>query len=162
MPEAETPRRRGRGQGTTHPQVAPGTVLLRPQATGPRQGGLDGAWWPRSRDIGAQLPGLVAALAGRIGPIARVGLDRDAWDGVPEHVFIDHRIVHVDWFPLGDDTVLITRDDRNLLALLVVPPHATRPQAQLAMTQALDLDNLAQAEQILVDTGIHHEPAPEA
>lgn len=160
MPEAETPRRHGRGHGTTHEQVTPGTVLLRPQATGRRQGALDGAWWPRSRDIGGQLPGLVAALTAHIGPVSRVGLDRDAWDGVPEHLFIDHRIVHVDWFPLGDDTVLFTREDGNLVALLVVPPHATQHQAQQAMTQALDLDNLAQAEQILVDSGINPEGGP--
>ncbi|MEU8137253.1 DUF5994 family protein [Streptodolium elevatio] len=140
--------------------MTPGTVLLRPQVTGVRHGVLDGAWWPLSRDIGAQLRGLVTALAARIGPITRIGLDRDAWDGVPDHLFIDHRIVHVDWFPLGDDTLLITRDDENLLALLVVPPHATQPQAQQAMTQALDLENLAEAEQILVDTGIPSEADP--
>jgi hypothetical protein len=157
MSEAETPRRHGRGQGATYQQVVPGTILLRPQVAGRRQGALDGAWWPRSRDIGAQLGGLVRALAAHIGPVSRVGLDRDAWDGVPEHLFIDHRIVHVDWFPLGDDTVLFTREDRVLVALLVVPPHATRDQAQQAMTQALDLDNLVEAEQILVDTGINPE-----
>lgn len=156
MPEAGTPRQGAAGSGPRPPQdrVTRGTVLLRPPTAGRRQGALDGAWWPPSRDIGAQLPGLVTALSAHIGPITRIGLDRDAWDGVPEHLFVEHRIVHVDWYPVGDDTVLVTRDDRSLLALLVVPPHATRSQAQQAMTQALDLDNLAQAEQILVDVGL--------
>ena len=41
----------------------PGTVLLRLATTQSREGVLDGAWWPRSRDVGAELPGLVRATA---------------------------------------------------------------------------------------------------
>ncbi|WP_308268698.1 DUF5994 family protein [Yinghuangia soli] len=137
-------------------------IFLRPQIAGGRPGTLDGAWWPRSRDIGAQLRGLVTALSAHIAPVSRVGLDRDAWDGVPEHLFIDRRLVHIDWFPIGDDTVLFTRDDGNLVALLVIPPHATQHQARQAMAQALDLDNLAQAEQILVDAGLDRKGGPAA
>ena len=132
-------------------------VLLRRQTGSRREGLLNGAWWPKSRDIGAQLRGLVTALAAHIGPISRVGLDVDTWDGVPEQLFVDGRIVHVDWSPVGDDTVLITHGDQDHFALLVVPPRATQAEAQRAMAQAMDVDNLVQADQILIDTGINPE-----
>lgn len=63
--------------------VKPGTVLLRLETTRSREGALDGAWWPRSRNIGAELPGLVGALTEHLGPVVSVGLDADAWDEVP-------------------------------------------------------------------------------
>jgi len=63
-----------------HRAVQPGTAILRLQTTHDRQGVLDGAWWPRSRDIGAELPALIAALAEYAGPVTRVGLDADAWE----------------------------------------------------------------------------------
>ncbi|MFD0395447.1 DUF5994 family protein [Streptomyces nogalater] len=61
----------------------PGTVLLRLATTQPREGNLDGAWWPRSRAIGAELPDLIHVLTGRFGPITRVGLDATTWDHSP-------------------------------------------------------------------------------
>ncbi|MFF1871334.1 DUF5994 family protein [Kitasatospora herbaricolor] len=39
----------------------PGSVLLGPETTRSRERTLDGAWWPRSRDVGTELPGLVPA-----------------------------------------------------------------------------------------------------
>src|SRR5439155_16889727 len=46
---------------------------LRPEA--PTTGHVDGAWWPRSRDLAAELPALLAALAARLGRVHRVGPD---------------------------------------------------------------------------------------
>lgn len=139
---------------TVHRRVAPGAVLLRLETTRSRKGILDGAWWPRSRDIGSQLPGLITALTEHLGPIARVGLDADAWDGVPGRLVVDDRVVHIDWFPVGDDTVLITRGDRDHFLLLVIPPQATPAAAHAAMATAVQADNAESAQQILVTTGI--------
>ncbi|WP_443068674.1 DUF5994 family protein [Streptomyces sp. NBC_01361] len=36
--------------------MKPGTALLRLQTTHSREGILDGAWWPRSRDHGRAAP----------------------------------------------------------------------------------------------------------
>jgi hypothetical protein len=131
--------------------LRPGTALLRLETKRSREGALDGAWWPRSRDVGAELPALVSALTEHLGPIARVGLDAEAWDDLPTRLVIDDRVVHIDSFPTGDDTVLITRGDRDYFSLLVVPPQAAPEAARAAMAQAVAADNLTSAEQILVD-----------
>jgi Family of unknown function (DUF5994) len=140
-----------------HRNVAPGVVLLRLETTRSREGILDGAWWPRSRDIGVQLPGLVSSLTKHLGPIARVGLDADAWDDVPGRMIIDGRVVHIDWYPVGDDTVLITRGDQDHFVLLVVPPDTTPSAAHEAMSRAVQAGNITAAQQILIETAT--EPA---
>ncbi|MBZ6472887.1 DUF5994 family protein [Streptomyces griseocarneus] len=136
-----------------HRAVKPGTALLRLETTRERGGILDGAWWPRSRDVGAELPGLVSALTEHLGPITRVGLDASAWEDLPTRLVIDDRVVHLDSFPVGDDTVLVTRGDNDHFALLVVPPDTAPDAARTAMARAVRADNVDQAGQILIDTG---------
>jgi hypothetical protein len=135
--------------------VRPGTAVVRLETSRDRQGQgiLDGAWWPRSRDIGAELPALVAALIEHLGPVTRVGLDAGAWEGLPTRLVVDDRVVHIDSFPVGDDTVLITSGERDLFSLLVIPPHAAPDAARAAMAEAVRTGNLTRAEQILIDTG---------
>jgi len=153
MADSDTP------PGTRHlpsadlSDVRPGSALIRLETTQSRENILDGAWWPRSRDIGAELPGLVSALTEYLGPVTRVGLDAAAWEGLPTRIVVDDRVVHIDSFAVGDDTVLITRGDEDVFSLLVVPPHATPEAAHAAMTQAVRADNITRAEQILIDTG---------
>ncbi|WP_409470628.1 DUF5994 family protein [Streptomyces sp. HC307] len=143
-----------------HQAVKPGTAVVRLETTHDRRGVLDGAWWPRSRDIAAELPVLIAALAEYLGPVTRVGLDAGAWEGLPTRLVIDDRVVHIDSFPVGDDTVLVTRGEQDLFSLLVVPPHATPDAARAAMAEAVRAGNVTQADQILIDTGIDRA-APE-
>ena len=154
LPEPSS--RPGKPPKTTHLAVEPGTALLRLETTGSREAVLDGAWWPRSRWIGAELPALVSALTRHLGPITRVGLDAAAWDGLPTRLVVDDRVVHIDSFPVGDDTILVTRGDRDHFSLLVVPPDAVPEAAKAAMAQAVRLDNMTGAEQILVDTRVEH------
>ena len=136
-----------------HQAVKPGSALVRLETTHDRKGVLDGAWWPRSRDIAAELPALIAALTEHLGPITRVGLDAAAWEDLPTRLVVDDRVVHIDSFPVGDDTVLITRGDQDHFSLLVVPPHATPAAAHAAMAEAVRAGSVTQAEQILIDTG---------
>lgn len=138
--------------------MRPGCAVLRLETTESREGVLDGAWWPRSRDIGAELPALLSALTGHLGPVTRVGLDTTAWEGLPTRIVVDDRVVRVDSFPLGDDTVLITRGDHDIFSLLVVPPDTAPEAARVAMAQAVRADNVTQANQILIDTGSAQMP----
>lgn len=71
-----------------HQAVTPGTALLRLETTSSREGLLDGAWWPRTRDIVAELPALIRVLTGHLGPITRVGLDASAWNTLPTRLVI--------------------------------------------------------------------------
>ncbi|MDQ0992104.1 DUF5994 family protein [Streptomyces sp. V3I7] len=155
----DSPHCSGQLPSGVHEGVRPGCALLRLETTESREGVLDGAWWPRSRDIGAELPALLSALTEHLGPVTRVGLDTAAWEGLPTRIVVDDRVVHIDSFPVGDDTILITRGDRDLFSLLVIPPQATPEVACAAMAQAVRADNITQAEQILIDTGSGQEPS---
>ncbi|QSY49433.1 hypothetical protein J3S04_31740 [Streptomyces griseocarneus] len=95
----------------------------------------------------------ISALTEHLGPIMRVGLDGSAWEELPARLTVDDRVVHIDSFPVGDDTVLVTRGDNDHFALLVIPPDAAPDAARAAMAKAVRADNVTQAEQILIDTG---------
>ncbi|MFD9723406.1 DUF5994 family protein [Streptomyces sp. NPDC059072] len=143
-----------------HQAVKPGAALLRLETTQSRQGLLDGAWWPRSRDVTIELPALITALTAHLGPITRVGLDTSAWRDIPTRLVIDGQVVHLDADPVGDDTVLVTRGHNDHFALLVVPPDTTADAAHEAMTRAVRADNVTQATQILIATTPEPEDGP--
>ncbi|MDT9684342.1 DUF5994 family protein [Streptomyces sp. TRM76323] len=160
MAHSDTPPAPGHLPDTLHEAVEPGTALLRLETTRSREGVLDGAWWPRSHDIAEELPALVSALTEHLGPISRVGLDAAAWEGLPARLVVDERVVRIDSFPVGDDTVLVTRGDQDHFSLLVVPPDTPRDEARTAMAQAVRADNVTQARQILVDTRTGRRAGP--
>lgn len=153
MSDPDSPRVTRLLPDAVHQAVRPGTAVVRLATTHDRQGVLDGAWWPRSRDIAAELPGLITALTEYLGPITRVGLDAGAWEALPTRMTVDGRVVHIDSSAIGDDTVLITRGGQDLFSLLVVPPHATPEAAHAAMAEAARAGSVRQADQILIDTG---------
>jgi hypothetical protein len=136
-----------------HRVLKPGTAVVRLETTHEREGVLDGAWWPRSRDIAAELPALIAALPEHLGPVTRIGLDAQAWEPLPTRLVVDDRVVHIDSFPVGDATVLVTRGDQDHFSLLVIPPHTAPEAARAAKTEAVRADNTTRAEQILIGTG---------
>ncbi|MFI1396021.1 DUF5994 family protein [Streptomyces sp. NPDC020681] len=139
---------------TSNQPVEPGVAVLRMETTSSRVGLFDGAWWPRTRNIETQLPSLITALAARLGPVARVGLDTSAWDGAPGHLVIDDRMIRIDWSAVDDSTMLITRGPQDHFSFLVIPPQADAVAARAAMTMAVEDGNCTSAEQILTDTGI--------
>lgn len=143
-----------------HQAVKPGTALLRLETTQSRQGLLDGAWWPRSRDVTIELPALITALTAHLGPITRVGLDTSAWRDIPTRLVIDGQVVHLDADSVGDDTVLVTRGHNDHFALLVVPPDTSADAAREAMARAVRADNETQATQILIATTPEPEDGP--
>jgi hypothetical protein len=161
MPDSDPPRATRLLPDTCHQAAKPGTALVRLETTHERGGVLDGAWWPRSRDIAAELPALITALTEHLGPVTRIGLDATAWGQLPTRLIIDDRVVHIDSFPIGDDTALVTRGDQDHFSLLVVPPDMTPGAAGAAMAEAVRADNVTQAAQILIDTAGTGRTAPE-
>ncbi|MEU3724666.1 DUF5994 family protein [Streptomyces sp. NPDC031705] len=153
MADSDTPRTRPLLlPDAIHQAIKPGTALLRLETTSSRQGLLDGAWWPRTRDIETELPALISVLTADLGPITRVGVDASAWNGLPTRLVVDGQVVHLDSDPVGDDTVLITRGHNDHFALLLVPPDTTVDAAREAMARAVRADNDTQAAQILIAT----------
>ncbi|MFC6064775.1 DUF5994 family protein [Streptomyces ochraceiscleroticus] len=132
----------------------PGAAVLRMETTPRRDGTFDGAWWPHSRDLEAQLPGLLRALTERLGPIARVGLDASAWDVHRRYVMSDGHMVRIDWSAVDDSTMLITRGRQDIFSFLMLPPQTAGPAAHNAMTMAVQDGNSASAAEILLTTGI--------
>ncbi len=60
----------------TPPEHTP-RLRLKPKAA--QSGYVDGAWWPQSDDLAAELPDLLAALSVRLGRIDRVMYNFNEW-----------------------------------------------------------------------------------
>ena len=90
----------------------PGRLALLPRLTlEPAMvcdGLFDGAWWPRSRDIAAELPDLITALGAHLGCILRVALDAAAWDDVPRSVTVKAEAVRIGRFASSPGTISLS------------------------------------------------------
>ncbi|MFI5615950.1 DUF5994 family protein [Streptomyces sp. NPDC051567] len=110
--------------------LTPGTALA---------GQLDGAWWPSSRDLAAELPALAAALDEPWGRITRVTVNPAPWPVIPHKVPVEGRWVHVGWFTEQDpDKLILLSGTVGRWDLLVVPPEtAPAPAARLMAAAAI-------------------------
>ncbi|MEU9298900.1 DUF5994 family protein [Streptomyces sp. NPDC048269] len=105
----------------------PARLSLTPQTA--LAGQLDGAWWPRSRDLEAELPALVAALDDPWGRVTRVSVNPTRWPVIPRTVAVDGHTVHVGWFTEQDpDKLILLSYTVGRWDLLVIPPE-TEPAA---------------------------------
>ncbi|RLK25473.1 hypothetical protein DER29_3480 [Micromonospora sp. M71_S20] len=137
-----------------HALAPPSTPRLRIQPTRSTRTLLDGGWWPRSTDPLAELPGLVLAIDLLHGPIVRLVLNADAWDGNPRHLTVDGRVLRLGHFTSQPATLLtaICRND-DRVDLLVVPPETPAVLAEAAMALAATAGNLVHSPQLLVAAG---------
>ncbi|MEU2663350.1 DUF5994 family protein [Micromonospora sp. NPDC007220] len=137
-----------------HDLAPPSTPRLRIEPTRSTRTLLDGGWWPRSTDPLAELPGLVLAIDLLHGPIVRLVLNADAWDGNPRHLAVDGRVLRLGYFTSQPATLLtaICRND-DRVDLLVVPPETPAGLAEAAMALAATAGNLVHSPQLLVVAG---------
>ncbi|MEU8431890.1 DUF5994 family protein [Streptomyces sp. NPDC029216] len=113
----------------------PARLSLTPKTT--LAGRLDGAWWPRSRDLTAELPALAEALEGRWGRITRVLVNPEHWPVVPHKVAATGHVLHVGWFTEQDpDKVILLSYTTGRCDLLVIPPETEPASAARLMTAA--------------------------
>ncbi|MDT0308437.1 DUF5994 family protein [Streptomyces sp. DSM 44917] len=118
-------------------QGLPARLALKSE--GPPRGLLDGAWWPRSRELSAELPALAAALDHRWGRITRAAVNPRHWPDVPRKVTWGGRVMKVGWFDaeLDPHTIsLVSQTGRR--ELLVIPPEAGAPSAERLMAGAIE------------------------
>ncbi|MFE5944748.1 DUF5994 family protein [Streptomyces sp. NPDC056480] len=98
---------------------------------------LDGAWWPRSRDLAAEIPPLADALGGRFGRITRITVNPTRWPVVPHKVAVTGHTVHVGWFTEQDpDKMILLSYAVGRCDLLVIPPDTEPAAAARLMTAA--------------------------
>ncbi|GAA1302259.1 DUF5994 family protein [Saccharothrix xinjiangensis] len=110
----------------------PRRLRLRPKAT--TAGHVHGTWWPRSRNLVAELPALLAAPAVRLRDVLRVSYDLSEWNPAPRRVDTDSRQVRLDGFTSRPaHTADLVAADRHRLTLLVVPSN-TDPATALGTT----------------------------
>ena len=115
---------------------------------------LDGAWWPRSRDLGAELPQLVAALDPLWGRITRVTVNPTHWPAAfPRKVPVDGHVVKVGWFLAEQDPhqLLLLSYRTSRWDLLVVPPGTDPATAAWLMTAASDPQRTSTGSQLVAE-----------
>lgn len=65
----------------------------------PLRGTLDGAWWPRSRDLRVELAHLVDNFPASAGKIDRAVISGPDWSPAPRRVPVAHGFGKVECFP---------------------------------------------------------------
>jgi hypothetical protein len=146
----------------TIPAAARRPLRLRLKPKAPTTGYVDGAWWPRSRDLAAELPALAEVLAVRLGSIRRVAYAMTAWNTAPRRTEVDGHTVRLEGFHSQDEHVVdVIGADRQRLSLLVVPPETTDAAGHNAMMTTAGRDNAERPAKILTVSGVlPAEPIP--
>ena len=111
-------------------------LSLTPAGSGP--GLLDGAWWPRSRDLSRELPALTDALDARWGRITHVTVNPTHWPVIPHKVPVTGHTVRVGWFAAEQDQnkLMLFSYSVGRWDLLVIPPETGAAAAARLMAAA--------------------------
>jgi hypothetical protein len=130
------------------PPVHTPRLRLKPKA--PLSGYVDGAWWPHSDDLAAELPDLLAVLSVRLGPIARVIYSLNEWAKAPKKLATDRGRVRLDGYRLQPvNTVEVLALNCKKVVLLVVSPQAGPDQAHAIMMTAAGPSNALTVNSLL-------------
>jgi uncharacterized protein DUF5994 len=99
-------------------------VSLRDDA-GEGTSSFDGAWWPRTRDLAAEVPELIAELERRGVKVERFTYALDSWSPAPRKLVVLGRVVRTGGFRSMDPQVvnLSWAGGNRRADLLVVPPE---------------------------------------
>ncbi|MGP3949815.1 DUF5994 family protein [Streptomyces sp. 7N604] len=110
------------------------------KAAGASRGLLDGAWWPRSRDLLRELPALTDVLDPLRGRVTRIAVNPQHWPVIPPKVPVNGHVVKVGWFTaeLDPHKLLLLSHTTGRWDLLVIPPHTSAPAAARLMAAATD------------------------
>jgi hypothetical protein len=144
----------------------PARLSLTPKTT--LAGQLDGAWWPYSRDLTAELPPLAAALDEAWGRITRVTVNPTSWPVIPHRVPVAGHTLHVGWFTEQHaDKIILLSYTVGRWDLLVIPPE-TEPAAAARLMAAAAIPGSAltagvlMANEAVIGRGIHDTRRQEA
>ncbi|MFE9650584.1 DUF5994 family protein [Streptomyces sp. NPDC006365] len=99
---------------------------------------LDGAWWPRSRDLTRELSALADVLDPLWGRITRIAVNPRYWPIIPVKIFVNGHVVKVGWFTSEQDPhkILLLSYTAGRWDLLVIPPETSAPSAARLMAAA--------------------------
>ncbi|MFF7648991.1 DUF5994 family protein [Streptomyces sp. NPDC007983] len=133
------------------PPIRPVRLSLTP--AGPVPGLLDGAWWPRSRDLLRELPALTDVLDARWGRITRVSVNPAHWPVIPRKVPATGHTVHVGWFTDEQDPhkLILLSYTAGRWDLLVIPPETSAAAASRLMGAAATPGSLLTAGSLMAN-----------
>jgi hypothetical protein len=125
-----------------HAATAAPAARLALKTDGASRGLLDGAWWPRSRDLLVELPALTNVLDPLWARITRIAVNPTYWPVIPRKVPVDGHVVKVGWFTAEIDPhkLLLLSHDAGRWDLLVIPPETGAKAAARLMAAASDYD----------------------
>jgi hypothetical protein len=130
------------------------TPRLKLKRKSPMSGYVDGAWWPHSDDLAAELPDLLAVLSVRLGPVQRVNYHLGEWADVPRKTTAGGHVIRLDGYHNQPPHTLGFSDGRgNNLVLLVVPADTEADLAHTVLMAAAATDDATSVEALLASSG---------
>ncbi len=135
---------------TLPPPALAARVSLKP--AGDHLGMVNGAWWPRSRDLARELPPLIAVLDEAWGPVNRATVNVRMWPEIPKKVRTGTHTVRVGWFDAEQDPhdiCLLSYRRGGRWDLLVIPPELDPDAAARLMAIAAEEGKMQTASALL-------------
>lgn len=136
---------------TTFSPTPPTTPRLQLRRASHRRTHLDGGWWPRSRDLVAELPGLVLAIDDLHGKVTRLVLPAEGWTSRPRRLGVDGRIIRIGYFHSQPVTLLTATcgNAGDRIDLLLIAPETPPELAHDALTLVSTTGNAVRSPHIL-------------
>ncbi|GAT84684.1 hypothetical protein STXM2123_5385 [Streptomyces sp. F-3] len=99
---------------------------------------IDGAWWPHTFDLLAELPQLLSDLPESWGRIDSVLVNSALWTGAPGRLLVRNHVVrlHRTTSAHAPSTIVLMASGQGRRDLLVVPPDATEQTAAALLSAA--------------------------
>ncbi|MET9409999.1 DUF5994 family protein [Streptomyces sp. NPDC002935] len=96
---------------------------------------IDGAWWPRSYDLLAELPHLLAGVPRAWGHITSVTVSGAAWSALPGRIVVVNQVVRLrtSLTASAPHAIVLIAPGLGRWDLLVVPPDTTAEAAEPLM-----------------------------
>ncbi|KOU49130.1 DUF5994 family protein [Streptomyces sp. WM6378] len=116
--------------------LRPVRLRLTPPTAGPYL--IDGAWWPRTDDLTAELPSLIHALPHSWPQIAQVAVNPGMWSAFPGRILVANHVIrlHRATGRHTPNTICLLAPGRGRWDLLVVPPLTAKAEAARLMSSA--------------------------
>jgi len=125
-------------------------VHLKPATPDPGNPGyVDGAWWPRSRDLTAELPALFTALATQLGAIERMAYHLGEWQHTDRLLETSSARVRLGGFRFQSANTVDVVGAGRRITLLVVPPETSPADAEKIALAAADGHNIEPVDRLL-------------
>jgi Family of unknown function (DUF5994) len=113
-------------------------------------GALDGAWWPRSRNLESELADLVDHFPATSRRIVRAVYSVPDWRPAHRRIKTKQGHIKVGSFPNDDShRILLSLSSREILHLMVIPPRSSPALALAVMATASTPGNRDSAATIL-------------